>query len=65
MIGYFERNKVFLLFLAIIVSQLLTWRAVVGVQQEVVNLEYVVGQPACGGSDLGNRPCHVVIDKSN
>jgi hypothetical protein len=51
-------GKVFLLCGAIIVSQILIWRAVVAVQNEIVSLEYLVQQPPCGSS-----PCHVVIDR--
>jgi hypothetical protein len=56
-------GKVFLIFGAIIVSQILIWRAVVAVQNEIVTLEYAVSQPPCGGSNYISRPCHVVIDK--
>jgi hypothetical protein len=67
MIAFLNRHKVFLLFLAIVVSQLLTWRAVVGLHQGMETLGYIMIQKSCGGdpTEIGNRPCHVIVDKSN
>jgi hypothetical protein len=67
MIAFLSRHRVFMLFLAFIICQLLTWRAVVAVHDEMVSLGYVLIQQACGSntSEGGNRPCHVVIDKPN
>jgi hypothetical protein len=67
MIAFLNRHKVFLLFLAFVASQLLTWRAVVAVRQDIVSLGYIMLQKTCGGdpSEIGNHPCHVVIDKPN
>jgi hypothetical protein len=67
MIAFFSRHRVFLLFLAIVISQLLTWRAVVDVHNEIISLGYIMIQQRCGSdsSEFGNHPCHVVIDKPN
>jgi hypothetical protein len=67
MIAFLNRHKVFLLFLAIVVSQLLTWRAVVAVHDDMASWEYIMLQKTCGGdpAETGNHPCHVVVDKPN
>jgi hypothetical protein len=50
----------FLLVSALIVSQLLTWRAVVDMHNDLETLKYGV----CGGG-VASPPCHVIIDRSN
>jgi hypothetical protein len=67
MVAFLNRHRVFLLFLAIVICQLLTWRAVVAVHEDMASWEYIMLQKTCGGdpSETGNHPCHVVVDKPN
>lgn len=62
-VAFFDRNKVLLLFLVLILGQFLTWHAIVSAVDELKAIEYAVQQPPCGGSEPWNHPCHVVIDK--
>jgi hypothetical protein len=67
MFAFFNRHRVFLLFLALVAGQLLTWRAIINLHKSIETLGFVMLQKTCGGdpSEIGNYPCHVVIDKPN
>jgi hypothetical protein len=56
--GLVAANKLVILFLALIVTQILTWRAVVDVWDEVDNVKRAVRNTACGDT---SNPCQVVI----
>jgi hypothetical protein len=58
-LDFLSRNRLALLFLVLIGSQLLTWRAVVTVEDQVDNVRRAVTQYSCGSK--GDSPCRVVI----
>jgi len=64
-IAFIDRNRVFLIFLALVIAQLGTWRAVISLRQAIESLEFTVEQQACGGSQQSSHPCRVVIEKSD
>jgi hypothetical protein len=57
-------NRASLLFGVLIILQCLTWQATLGVKDEVDNVRRAVYRNACGGSEIYDHPCRVVI-KSN
>jgi hypothetical protein len=52
------RNRLALLFVALITSQLLTWRAVVAVEDRVDDVRIAVRSVACG---TYGDPCRVIV----
>jgi hypothetical protein len=58
-LSFVSRNRLPLLFLIFIVAQLLTWRAIVAVEDQVDNVRRAVTQYSCGSK--GDNPCRVTI----
>jgi hypothetical protein len=52
------RNKLALLFATLIVSQVMTWRAVVAVEDALSYVQSTVKATSCGGY---NDPCRVIV----
>jgi hypothetical protein len=52
-IEFLRRNALILLFGCLIVSQILTWRAIVAIGE---NVDHYI----CGNRSL---PCHVIVDR--
>jgi hypothetical protein len=60
-LGFFSRNRLVLLFLVLIAAQLLTWRAVVSVEDEVDSVRRAVTRYSCGSSKAD--ACHVIVER--
>jgi hypothetical protein len=44
MVAFFNRHRVFLLFLVLVVGQILTWRAIVALDQNIQTLGFLMLQ---------------------
>lgn len=55
------RNKLLLLFLALVAAQLLTWRAVVSLGESVDSVRWAIVRNACGGTGAYDSPCRVSV----
>jgi len=56
---FLSKNRLVLLFLILIGAQLLTWRAVVAVEDQVDSVWRAVYRTSCGSKD--DAPCRVMI----
>lgn len=58
-LNFLSTNRMILLFMTLIGAQLLTWRAVVAVEDQVDSVWRAVYRTSCGVKD--DVPCRVVI----
>jgi hypothetical protein len=59
--NWIAKNKLFLLFLALVGLQALTWRSVLDVRRGLNAVDLAIHQTSCGGIGAFDRACRVVI----